>query len=155
MATNERTVYDGLYRVVIEDPTENHLFDERTNPLGILEENIPDELPIISPPQILEYKFNMDALIEDLSTGDKNSNDVDLLIVWESGTEFEENYKITSLIDPDNINLREYHGVTHIATNLNNGQREFDIIILSELLNYLNKPEEEIQNQIQKYEVLF
>ena len=90
-----------------------------------------------------------------MSTGDKNSNDVDLLIVWESGTEFEENYKITSLIDPDNINLREYHGVTHIATNLNNGQREFDIIILSELLNYLNKPEEEIQNQIQKYEVLF
>lgn len=155
MATNERTAYDGLYRVVIEDPGENHLFDEKTNPLGILEENMPDELPIISAPQILEYKFNMDALIEDLSTGDKNSNDVDLLIVWESGKDYEENYKITSLIDPDNLNLREYHGVTHIATNLTNGQREFDIIILSELLNYLNRPEEEIQNQIEKYEISF
>lgn len=155
MATNERTSYDGLYRVIIEEPIENHLFHEQKNPLGILDENMPDELPIISAPQILEYKFNMDALIEDLSTGDKNSNDVDLLIVWESGREYEENYKITSLIDHDNLNLREYHGVTHMATNLNNGQREFDIIILSELLNYLNKPEEEIQNQINKYEALY
>ena len=106
-------------------------------------------------PRILEYKFNMDALFEDISNGNKNSNDLDLLIVWESGSNYEEHYKITSLLDPDNLNLRQYHGVTHIATNTNTDQREFDIIILSELIKFLNNPRLELENQLNKYESNF
>lgn len=152
MSTNERTSYDGLYRIIIEEPIEHHFYDESKNPLGISEFAIPDNLPLIMEPRILEYKFTLDALFEDISNGNKNSNDLDLLVVWESGSNYEENYKITSLLDSDNLNLRLYHGVTHIATNINTDQREFDIIILSELIKFLNDPKSELKNQIDKYE---
>lgn len=152
MSTNERTSYDGLYRIIIEEPSNHHLYDEIKNPLGISEYAIPDNLPLVMEPRILEYKFNMDALFEDISNGNKNSNDLDLLIVWESGSNYEQHYKITSLLDPDNLNLRQYHGVTHTATNTNTDQREFDIIILSELIRFLNNSDEELKNQIEKYE---
>ncbi|MFP0736097.1 hypothetical protein ACLDXR_11910 [Acinetobacter baumannii] len=155
MSTNERTSYDGLYRIIIEEPIDHHLYDENKNPLGISEYAIPNELPLLMEPRILEYKFNMDALFEDISNGNKNSNDLDLLIVWESGSNYEEHYKITSLLDPDNLNLRQYHGVTHIATNTNTDQREFDIIILSELIKFLNNPRLELENQLNKYESNF
>ena len=152
MSTNERTSYDGLYRIIIEEPSNHHLYDEIKNPLGISEYAIPDNLPLVMEPRILEYKFNMDALFEDILNGNKNSNDLDLLIVWESGSNYEQHYKITSLLDPDNLNLRQYHGVTHTATNTNTDQREFDIIILSELIRFLNNSDEELKNQIEKYE---
>lgn len=152
MSTNERTSYDGLYRIVIEEPIDQHNYDEKTNPLGISENSIPEKLPLVTDPKILEYKFNMDALFEDISNGNKNSNDLDLLVVWESGSNYQEHYKITSLLDPDNLNQRSYHGITHIATNTNSEQKEFDIIILSELIKFLNNREEEIQNQFEKYE---
>ncbi len=35
MSTNERFTYDGLYRIVIEQPTLNHIYDSKSNPLGI------------------------------------------------------------------------------------------------------------------------
>jgi hypothetical protein len=152
MSTNERTSYDGLYRIIIDEPVEHHQYNEVKNPLGISEYAIPDRLPLITEPKILEYKFNMDALFEDISNGNKNSNDLDLLVVWESGSNYEEHYKITSLLDPDNLSLRRYHGVTHIATNINTDQQEFDIIILSELIKFLNNPEVELKNQLDKYE---
>ena len=28
MSTNERTSYDGLYRIIIEEPIDHHLYDE-------------------------------------------------------------------------------------------------------------------------------
>jgi len=153
MSTNERTSYDGLYRIAIEEPIDNHIYDKVKNPLGISSDAIPESLPLIMEPRILEYKFNMDALFEDISNGNKNSNDLDLLVVWESGDNYEEHYKINSLLDPDNLNDRLYHGVTHVAVNHNSEQKEFDIIILSELVNFLNGQEDEIESQIKKYEI--
>jgi len=34
MSTNERFTYDGLYRVIFEEPSKHHIYDEVTNPLG-------------------------------------------------------------------------------------------------------------------------
>lgn len=101
---------------------------------------------------MLEYKFSLDGLIENLEDGSKNSNDIDLVVVWETGKDFLGNYTITSLLDTDNLNLRQYHGATHLMTNVTNGQKEMDLIVLSELLSYLNHPSEEAQHQTRKYE---
>jgi hypothetical protein len=153
MSTNERLTYDGLIRVVIDPPQEHHLYDEEKNPLGV-EDSIIEEfdLPFISAPRILEYKYSLDGLIEDIENGTKNSNDVSLVVCWETGEEFRQNYHITSLLDPNNLNLREYHGITHIMTNLNTNQKEMDLIVLSELIEFLNHPAETIKVQIEKYE---
>ena len=153
MSTNERLTYDGLVRVIIDPPKEHHLYDEETNPLGVLEENIEGiNLPFKSTPRILEYKFSLDGLIEDIENGNKNSNDVSIVVCWETGKEYEQNYSITSLINPDNLSLREYHGITHTMTNISSGQKEMDLIVLRELIDFLNTPDSAIEFQEEKYE---
>lgn len=153
MSTNERLTYDGLYRVTIETPIEHHLFNERENPLGI-DKSILDSftLPFRTDPKILEYKYSLDGLIEDIESGLKNSNHIGLVVVWETGTEYQENYKITSYLDPDNLTLREYHGLTHGITNIKSGQLEMNLIVLSELIDYLNDRDNTIKKQREKYE---
>jgi hypothetical protein len=47
-----------------------------------------------------------------------------LILVWKTGENYLEKYKVSSLLDEDNISSREYHGVTHVMTNLSTGQRE-------------------------------
>lgn len=152
MSTNERFTYDGMYRVVLVEPTNLHIYDRKRNPLGILAENIPAKLPFQSRPKILEYKFSLDALIEDCSSGLKNSNEVGLVVVWETGSDYEGNYHVTSMLDEDNVDQREYHGVTHIMTNLSTGQREMDLIVLSELVDHLNDAKASTATQREKYD---
>ena len=151
MSTNERFVYDGMYRIVMDPPKENHIFNKETNPLGIIPEYYTDNL--LTHPKIMEYKITLDALIEDIEAGDKNSNDIDLVVVWETGEDYQNNYHITSLLDPDNLSERQYHGITHIMTNVNTGQREMDLIVLKELIEYLNNIDETIIKQKSKYDI--
>lgn len=153
MGTNERLTYDGLYRIIIEEPSENHIYNRETNPLGVDRAIIEVvERPFKSHSKIIEYKFSLDGLIEDIEDGTKNSNDINLIVVWETGDSYKANYKITSLLDENNLPLREYHGVTHTITNINSGQREMDLIVLSELIEFLNDPAGAIDAQIRKYE---
>lgn len=153
MSTNERFTYDGLYHIKIEEPSEDHIFDIEKNPLGILSDVIDyDELPFISHPEILEYKYSLDGLIEDINDETKNSNDITLVVAWETGELYKENYHITSLLDSDNLSLRQYHGVTHIMTNYTTDQKEMDLIVLSELIEYLNDSEKAQINQKNKYD---
>lgn len=72
-------------------------------------------------------------------------------MVWESGNDYQGNYYITSLLDTDNLSERQYHGVTHVMTNVNNGQREMDLIILEELVDFINAPTNTLIKQKQKY----
>lgn len=153
MATNERFTYDGLCRVIIEVPQEHHIYDKTNNPLGLDNSIIEDfDLPFNSAPQIIEYKYSLDGLIEDIDNGTKNSNDISLIVVWETGELYRRNYHITSLLDPDNLTQREYHGITHTVTNLNTNQKEMDLIVLSELIEFLADQENAIKCQIKKYE---
>lgn len=152
MSTNERFVYDGMFRISFEPPDKNHLFNQETNPLGVSEDYIIGHSGFISEPKILEYKYNLDGLIEDIEDGSKNSNDISLVIVWKTGDDYQGNYNITSLLDPDNLSERQFHGVTHVLTNLTSGQKEMDLIVLEELISYLNDQDNEIKNQINKYD---
>jgi hypothetical protein len=79
MSTNERFTYDGLYHVIIDQPFKNHLYNRIENPLGVLADvlgELCEEYPegLCSEPKVLEYKFSLDGLIEDIESGVKNSN---------------------------------------------------------------------------------
>ena len=91
-------------------------------------------------------------MIEDINSGIKNSNDIGLVVVWKTGILWKGNYKITSLLDWNNLTLRQYHGVTHTMTNLTTNQREMALIVLEELIDYLNNAEKSQIEQIKKYE---
>ncbi|SFH10537.1 Histidine kinase-, DNA gyrase B-, and HSP90-like ATPase [Desulfotomaculum arcticum] len=153
MSTNERFTYDGLYKIVIDDPITNHTYNKHSNPLGISKDIINQiKLPFISKPRIIEYKYTLDGLIEDIQDGSKNSNDIELVVAWDTGESYVGNYKITSLLDENNLFLRQYHGITHIMTNITTGQKEMDLIILEELIDFLIDPEKTQKQQIKKYE---
>ncbi|ALB39733.1 hypothetical protein AA650_03975 [Anabaena sp. WA102] len=157
MSTDQIFIYDCLFQHKIE-PSEIYIYDEKKNPLGLFKDEIIIQykkfgFPFCSySPKVLEYKFSIDGLIEDLKHGEKNSNDIDMLVVWETGNKWKNNYYIASCLDKDNIYLRPYHGVTHIMYNRYTNEHEMNLIVIEELIDFLNNPEEEEERQKQKYE---
>jgi len=150
MSTNERFTYDGMYRIAFVPPKEHHLHVADTNPLGVTEDNLHEEF--VSNPLILEYKFSLDGLIEDIQSGEKNPKDLGLVIVWETGNTYEQSYHIVSLLDKDNLSERQYHGVTHVLQDYQSNSRVMDMIVLGELIEYLNDPDSTVAQQKIKYD---
>lgn len=133
LATSQVKQYDGIYKFLVKMPFENHIFDKTNNPLGVEELNSDSEYK--SPPKILEYKYNLDALIQEFEIEYKNEKDIHLAVSWELGSEWRKNYDVTSYLDLDNLHQRPFHGLTH---RLSSSTTYFDVIILKELIDYLN-----------------
>lgn len=146
LSTSQYKQYDGLYKFVVTPPSEFHIYDEYKNPLGILIENFKEA---ISKPRVLEYKYNMDALIHEFENFEKQEKDVSLVVVWEIGKEWLRNYEVTSLLDTDNLHHRQFHGITHTFHTQSGGR--FDVVVLKELIQYLNDPITSQKEQEEKY----
>ncbi|OKA18174.1 ATP-binding protein [Pseudomonas versuta] len=136
LATSQTQQYDGVFKFIIRDPLSNHEYDKENNPLGVQQLQYNKEYT--SPPKILEYKFNIDALIREFESEYKSEKEIHLAIAWELGSECQRNYDVVSLLDLDNLHLRDYHGITHI---LNSATTKFYVIALKELIDYLNSVE--------------
>jgi hypothetical protein len=93
-----------------------------------------------------------DGLIENIETGIKNSKNINLVVVWETGEEWKKNYRITTTLHEDYLEHRSYHGVTHIMRNINTNEEAMELIVLKELIEYLNNPTEAQKKQFKKYE---
>ena len=140
MASSQHQQYDGVFRYIMQKPYSIHTFDINTNPLGVDQSNIIDEY--LSAPKILEYKYSVDALIEEFEKGIKTEKQIDLVIAWSMGGKWEERYEITtSLLLLDNLQHRFFHGGTHIIKNGTTGEAVLNAIILSELIEYINDPD--------------
>ena len=152
MSTNERFTYDGLFKVAFDLDVALYIYREDDNPLGVSQDIAEALQGKITDPQILEYKFSLDGLVEDFDSHEKNINDVNLCIAWETGILYKERYGITSVLIPENSDQRQYHGVTHVLTDLESGAKLCDLIILSELLSFLNSPAASADLQRDKYD---
>jgi len=139
MATNQHKQYDGIFRLYIKEPLENHIFDKDKNPLGV--EKIRAEHGFEAKPEILEYKYSFDGLFEDIAKEEKKEREIGLVVAWEMGTKWTERYEITPLLHFGNIQHRYFHGGTHIVKDGSTGDTVFPAIILSELIAYINDPD--------------
>lgn len=146
LATSQVKQYDGVYKFVVRDPLDNHVFDKEKNPLGVEEMHFSTEH--ISPPKILEYKYNLDALIHEFESEYKNEKDIHLAITWEMGDEWKKNYDATSFLDLENLHQRDFHGLTHV---LDSGTTRFYVIALKELILFLNDVDGVQEYQKSKY----
>ena len=158
MSTNERFTYDGLFHIAIEPPFENQIYNVEKNPLGIvgdIVETVKEKFPdgFYSDPRVLEYKYSLDGLIEDIESGLKNTNDINLVIAWEAGESYKENFFIMSMLIDENLNLRQYHGATHRLFDINTNEIVCELILLKDLIEFLNNPKDSLVNQ-QQYEEL-
>lgn len=133
LATSQVKQYDGVYKYVVKEPFKNHEFDKENNPLGV--EDFHFQREHVSPPKILEYKYKLDALFHEFESEYKHEKDIHLAIAWEMGDEWKKNYDATSLLDLDNLHQRDFHGLTHV---LDSGTTRFHVVILKELIDYLN-----------------
>ena len=149
MATSSHQQYDGIYKFTVRAPLENHLFNEETNPLGVPSTQVTSEF--ISKPYVLEYKQNVDALIQEFENQEKQESDISLVVAWDIGSEWKKRYAVTSLLDSNNIQHRPFYGITHIFRDVNSGDVRFYGIILSELVDALNDFERVQSAQRTKY----
>jgi hypothetical protein len=146
LATSQVKQYDGVYKYVVKEPLNNHIFNKENNPLGVEELHFNKEH--VSPPKILEYKYNLNALIHEFENEYKNEKDIHLAITWEMGDEWKKNYDATSYLDLDNLHQRDYHGLTHV---LDSGTTRFHVIALKELILFLNDVDGVQNYQKEKY----
>ncbi|HEV2342193.1 MAG TPA: hypothetical protein VGS15_10390 [Candidatus Acidoferrales bacterium] len=149
MSTSSHEQYDGIYKYSVKKPFEHHLFDRTSNPLGV--KNIDFTEDYSSKPYVLEYKHNVDGLIQEFESQEKQESDINLVVSWDTGDEWKKRYTVTSLLDEDNIQHRPFHGVTHIFRDQNSGDVRFFGIILSELIDCLNDFESSQESQRDKY----
>lgn len=133
LATSQVKQYDGVYKYVVKEPFRNHEFDKENNPLGV--DDLHFQTEHVSPPKILEYKYNLDALFHEFESEYKHEKDIHLAIAWEMGSEWQKNYDVTSLLDLENLHQRDFHGLTHV---LDSGTTRFHVVVLKELIDYLN-----------------
>lgn len=136
LATSQVKQYDGVFKYVVKEPLINHEYHKENNPLGVQEFQFTSELT--SPPKVLEYKYNIDGLINEFESEYKNEKDIHLAVAWEMGNEWTKKYEITSYLDLDNLHQRDFHGLTH---QFDSGTTKFHVIILKELVEYLNDVE--------------
>ena len=158
VGTHEMMTYDGAYRIRVGPNYDDHAFDEESNPLGVPATSL-EEFREIKPDgfvstelKVLEYKYSINGLISDITTGDKKAADIDLLIAWEAGTEYTKYFELRSFLLEDGRENREYHGVTHGLFD-EHGHHVMDAILLKDLISYLNDPDEEVKHQVEYEEV--
>ena len=149
MATSQHNQYDGVFRFNIRKPFENYVFDKNKNPLGLKSSQGFQE--DTSKPKVLEYKYSFDALIEEFENEIKKERDIELVVAWELGENWPTRYKIISLLHYDNLQHRFFHGGTHLLKNQSTGDDAFSVIILSELIEYLNDPDSVQEYQSETY----
>jgi len=146
ISSSQYKQYDGLFRIKMVKPFEKFVLSEK-NPLGIDEEHFHDKEVLETVVKVLEYKFTIDGLIEELQAEVKAVEDVDLVIAWELGARWRQMFEVTSYLDHDHVHLRTMHGATHSFTHSMNGTHAFEAIVLRDLVSYLHDPGTEEQNQ--------
>jgi len=148
LATSQTEKYDAVCRVMITKPVANHQYDPITNPLGIKQ---PEVREGVSEPWVLEYKHNLDRLIEEFGKEEKYEKDINIVVCWDIGSKWKEHYTVVPLLHEDYIHHRKFHGVTHEVKIPKSDTPIFYLIVLSELIQRLNDPQQSHDYQEQTY----
>ncbi len=135
MSTSQHQKYDGIFRLVLSEPFKNHIFDVEHNPLGI--ESSACTTVFESEPKVIEYKYSLDGLMEEIEKGEKAEREISLAVAWTMGTRWSERYEVTSLLDFDNLQHRYFHGGTHILRSCATRDTVFPVVILSDWSIYV------------------
>ena len=146
ISSSQYKQYDGLYRISMFKPFERYILSEK-NPLGIDEEHFIEKDKLETVVKVLEYKFTIDGLIEELQSEVKAVEDVDLVVTWELGSKWSQMFDVISYLDEDNVHHRTIHGATHSFTHSMTGAHAFEAIILKDMVNYLADPVAEQNRQ--------
>lgn len=142
-ATSSHDTYDSLIHCDY-GAREDFVFDKINRPLGVAERCANN---FKSEPKVLEYKYDLDSLVADVTKDIKFERQIDFLVCWSAGKKFKERYYLESLIVGDEGSNREIYGSTHKAYPDGGSQPLFEIVILEDLIQFLTNPEAEQARQ--------
>ncbi len=133
ISSSQYKQYDGLFRIKMEQPFEKFILADG-NPLGIDAEYFIAGEALESVVKVLEYKYTVDGLVEELQSEVKAVEDVDLVVAWELGEKWRQMFDVTSYLDEDHVHHRRMHGATHSFTHSMTGNHAFEAIVLKDLV---------------------
>lgn len=148
-STSEHNRYDSLFRL---NYANDSIFYNADNVLGISPDIV--QLPFISEPLVLEYKYDFDALVRECLSGEKFDEHINLVVTWDANLFYQGKVELKSLlINNRGQDSRKIYGSTHVAYKFGHYERPiYEVVILEDLLNYLIDPNREAYHQKDKYE---
>ena len=140
--------YDSLFLMEYVEQ-DNVLFQASAQRLGI---DRAHSLPLSTEPKVLEYKYAFDSLVDDFDKEEKFAKQIDLVVCWSAGTRYKSKFYLQPLLIGDEGSSRQIFGSTHqaFATGAQ-GSPAFEVIILEDLLNWLQDPAGEEARQKRAY----
>lgn len=150
ISSSQFNQYDGLYRIKMGVPISRYIYNS-DNPLGVDKEVFDGKSSLQTPVKIIEYKYSLDALIEEIQNEVKSSDDISLAVAWKMGQRWNQMFDVVSYLDDDHVHLRQIHGTTHSFLNQQTGESVFEAVILQDLISYLQDPSRESDRQKAAY----
>ncbi len=147
LSSSQFNQYDGLFRFRMEPPFDLFIRSD-LNPLGVDPQQFAGvDNTLESPVAVLEYKYVLDALIEELDNGTKKADEIKLAVCWTLGEKWSAHFEILSYLDNENLHHRQFHGITHHFSHAVSGLPAFSVIVLNDLISYLLNQQEESDRQ--------
>jgi hypothetical protein len=147
-ATSQSDRYDSLIFMDYEKD-QDVLFDSVSQRLGVTRDY---SLPYSTEPKVMEYKYSFDSLVSDFDKEEKFAKQIDFVVCWKAGTHFREKFFFQPLLIGEEGSSRQIFGATHQAfTQGAHNQPAFEVLILEDLLNWLQDPTEEEARQKRAY----
>ncbi|HTV59965.1 MAG TPA: ATP-binding protein [Verrucomicrobiae bacterium] len=142
-STSQNDRYDSLFfmEYTAEDKI---LFNANTQRLGV---NRGYKLPYSTEPKVLEYKYTFDTLVDDFENEEKFAKQIDVVVCWNSGSTYKSKFYLQPLLVGDEGSSREIYGSTHQAFATGSQEPSFEVLVLEDLLNWLQDPSGEEARQ--------
>jgi hypothetical protein len=144
LCTNSHERYDSLFYADYRNPDMEY---GDKNPLGVSSGLIGKT----SAPSVLEYKYDLMSLIEDIEKEEKRASDIDLAVCWDVDREELGSYILKPLLIYDEGATRNYFGATHKVFVETESEVKFEVIILKHLVGFLQNPEDEKARQVARF----
>jgi hypothetical protein len=105
-------------------------------------------LPYTTEPKVLEYKYTFDSLVDDFEKEEKFAKQIDFVVCWSAGNHYKSKFYLQPLLVGDEGSSRQIFGATHqgFATG-SQSVPTFELLILEDLLNWLQDPATEEARQ--------
>jgi hypothetical protein len=142
-ATSQNETYDSLFALDYPESA-GYKFDKTTNPLGVSGEL---NFPFASEPRVLEYKYDFDSLVADIENDVKFSQHINFVVCWTASGMYKGRFYLNSLLVDEEGSARTIFGSTHQAYSEGSNELRFEVLILEDLLNYLQDPAAEQARQ--------
>jgi hypothetical protein len=145
-ATSQSETYDSLYELNYPND-QDFKFEKSIRPLGVSGRYLGES----TEPRVLEYKYDFDGLLDDFEQEVKSQSQIQFVVCWSVSKRFRDRFFFRSLLVGDEGSERVHYGATHQAFAASSSEPAFEVLVLSDLLSFVEDRESEEARQREFY----